>query len=286
MFWEWYFWYHFEKFWIHKLAIWESQKRQQECKFWEFGMILEYFSLGKVLYRTPRKLWQQYASNSNIELDQQNFHMFSSKNITIRQSNPLFPFSLKEYRLSELIFFYQKLPIFDVLSQTFYRMSSLCRSYECMNIARVNIGVLIGWKKIKQRRISFVLGYLRVLNTILCDHKACQWLAAGWWFSLGTPVSSTHKKTDRHDITEILLKVALKAYRLSELIWMYEYCAGKHCSLDWMEENQTATYFLRFRLFTYDFMKNINGGFSKLCVKIKERCYTDLLHFSTPFFNT
>ena len=23
------------------------------------------------------------------------------------------------------------------------------------------------------------------------------------------------------------------------------------------------------------------GGFSKLCVKIKERCYTDLLHFST-----
>jgi hypothetical protein len=30
----------------------------------------------------------------------------------------------------------------------------------------------------------------------------------GQWFSLGTPVSSTNK-TDRHDITEILLKVAL-----------------------------------------------------------------------------
>ena len=28
------------------------------------------------------------------------------------------------------------------------------------------------------------------------------------WYSLGTPVSSTNK-TDRHDITEILLKVAL-----------------------------------------------------------------------------
>jgi hypothetical protein len=28
------------------------------------------------------------------------------------------------------------------------------------------------------------------------------------WFSQGTPVSSTNK-TDRHDITEILLKVAL-----------------------------------------------------------------------------
>ena len=46
-----------------------------------------------------------------------------------------------------------------------------------------------------------------VLNTTLCD-KVCQWLAAGRWFSLGTPVSSTNK-TDGHNITEILLKVAL-----------------------------------------------------------------------------
>jgi hypothetical protein len=30
----------------------------------------------------------------------------------------------------------------------------------------------------------------------------------GQWFSLGPPVSSTNK-TDHHDITEILLKVAL-----------------------------------------------------------------------------
>ena len=47
-------------------------------------------------------------------------------------------------------------------AQTLYRMSSLCRSYKCMNIARVNIGVLTGWKKIKQRPIAFVLGYLRM----------------------------------------------------------------------------------------------------------------------------
>jgi hypothetical protein len=31
---------------------------------------------------------------------------------------------------------------------------------------------------------------------------------AGQWFSLGTPVSSTNE-TDRHDLTEILLKVDL-----------------------------------------------------------------------------
>jgi hypothetical protein len=38
--------------------------------------------------------------------------------------------------------------------------------------------------------------------------KVYQLLAHGWWFSPGTPASST-TKTGRHDIAEILLKVAL-----------------------------------------------------------------------------
>jgi len=46
-----------------------------------------------------------------------------------------------------------------------------------------------------------------VLNATLCD-KVCQSLATCQWFSPGTLVSSTNK-TDCHDITEILLKVAL-----------------------------------------------------------------------------
>ena len=46
-----------------------------------------------------------------------------------------------------------------------------------------------------------------VRDTTLCD-KVCQWLTAGRWFSPGTSVSSTNK-TNRHDITEILFKVAL-----------------------------------------------------------------------------
>jgi hypothetical protein len=45
----------------------------------------------------------------------------------------------------------------------------------------------------------------------LCD-KVCQWLATGQWFSPGPRVSSTNK-TDRHDITEILLKVALNTIK-------------------------------------------------------------------------
>ena len=47
--------------------------------------------------------------------------------------------------------------------------------------------------------------------TALCD-KVCQWLPTGWWFSSGPPVSSTNK-TDLHDITEILLKVALSTIK-------------------------------------------------------------------------
>ena len=57
-----------------------------------------------------------------------------------------------------------------------------------------------------------------VLDTTLCDN-VCQWLATGQWFSPVTSVSSTNK-TDRHDITEILLKVAKTTMNLSRsLIW-------------------------------------------------------------------
>ena len=53
---------------------------------------------------------------------------------------------------------------------------------------------------------------LRARCTALCD-KVCQGIATGQWFSPGPPVSSTNK-TDRHDIAEILLKVALNTINL------------------------------------------------------------------------
>ena len=52
---------------------------------------------------------------------------------------------------------------------------------------------------------------IRARCTPLCD-KVCRWLATGRWFSLAPPVSSTNK-TDRQDITEILLKVALNTIK-------------------------------------------------------------------------
>jgi hypothetical protein len=42
------------------------------------------------------------------------------------------------------------------------------------------------------------------IDTLICD-QVCQWLAANRWFSQ----DSSTNKTDRHDITEILLKVEL-----------------------------------------------------------------------------
>ena len=51
------------------------------------------------------------------------------------------------------------------------------------------------------------LSWWGVLDTTLCD-KVCQRLVAGRSFSPHTLVSSTNK-TDSHDITEILLKMAL-----------------------------------------------------------------------------
>jgi hypothetical protein len=64
---------------------------------------------------------------------------------------------------------------------------------------------LLPWVRIPHRR--------DVPDTMLCD-KVCEWLAASRWFSPGTPVSSTNK-TDRHDIAEILLKVALNIKTLT-----------------------------------------------------------------------
>jgi hypothetical protein len=52
---------------------------------------------------------------------------------------------------------------------------------------------------------------IRAMCTTLFDN-VCQWFATGRCFSPGPPVSSTNK-TDRYDITEILLKVALNTIK-------------------------------------------------------------------------
>jgi hypothetical protein len=51
-----------------------------------------------------------------------------------------------------------------------------------------------------------------ILDTTLCDY-VCQWHATGRWFSLAFSTN----KTDSHDTTEILLKVALNIITLLSL---------------------------------------------------------------------
>ena len=58
-----------------------------------------------------------------------------------------------------------------------------------------------------------------LLDTTLWD-KVCQWLATGRWFSPDTPGSSINK-TDRHNITEMLLKMALNTISLNLNKYIY-----------------------------------------------------------------
>ena len=64
-------------------------------------------------------------------------------------------------------------------------------------------------------------------DTTSCD-KVCQWLATGQWFSPGPPISSTNK-TDCHDITEILSKVALNTIKQTNIF--------SHFVVEWLSED-------------------------------------------------
>ena len=84
-----------------------------------------------------------------------------------------------------------------------------------IRVVKLNIFISSLWIPLRQH----------VLDTVLCD-KACQWHAAGGWFSLSTPVSSTNN-TDHHDITEILFTILMRTqlgeYCLYFNEWLYKY---------------------------------------------------------------
>jgi hypothetical protein len=67
------------------------------------------------------------------------------------------------------------------------------------------------WNQCLSPLMLWVRISIRARCTTLCD-KVCQWLATGRKISLGPPISSTNK-ADCHDITEILLKVALNTIK-------------------------------------------------------------------------
>ena len=84
---------------------------------------------------------------------------------------------------------------------------------------------LLKWRKVTFRINNFILfeplmitiynmTVEKLLIIIITENvsQICQWLATDRLFSLGTPVFST--KTEHHNITEILLKVALNTLNL------------------------------------------------------------------------
>ena len=81
-----------------------------------------------------------------------------------------------------------------------------------------------------------------VLDTTLCD-KICQWLAAGWWFSSGTLVFSTNK-TDCHNVTELLLKVALNTINHKPILekWMNVFLKQKLVHKKWESKHRCNVY--------------------------------------------
>jgi hypothetical protein len=109
-----------------------------------------------------------------------------------------------------------------------------------MNIAQVNIGFFTGFKKIKQRRISFVLGYKHI------DEFYTKTTQKGVFSKLCVKIKERcytdllHFSTRKHNLVSF-------------------FGVGKYWILYWIQENKTATYFLRSRLFTYDIIiKNFN----------------------------
>jgi hypothetical protein len=63
---------------------------------------------------------------------------------------------------------------------------------------------------------GFVNCKKRCIRLAAANDNVYQLLAHGRWFSPDTPASST-TKTDRHDIAEILLKVALKHQKSNQI---------------------------------------------------------------------
>ena len=65
-------------------------------------------------------------------------------------------------------------------------------------------------------RRGFAPGFVDYKKGAAASNKACQLIVHGRWFSLSTPASST-TKAGRHDIAEILLKVALDTKNLKSI---------------------------------------------------------------------
>ena len=103
------------------------------------------------------------------------------------------------------------------------------------------------------------------------------WLVAGRWFSLSTPSSSTNK-TDRHNIAEILLKVASNTTNQPNIINIYSMFAlneiwylilGKIIHVKWPNSLLKHRYCEALKLLIDESWRH-NNGITQLCLEILE----------------
>ena len=110
-------------------------------------------------------------------------------------------------------------------------MSTVCRTkfkLSCFKVKRGEVFTFIFL--LCSQWLSLLMLWVQILLMARCTQYNIVLLATGWWFSPGSLLSSTNK-TDRHNITEILLKVAfntitLEIFKLSRInkpLYVFEY---------------------------------------------------------------
>ena len=108
-------------------------------------------------------------------------------------------FCFRSFGLTKLLQFDNR----DILTSFIFRISFLTKHFYVVGFYNYSGNTCLSPLKMWVEPCS----WRGVLDTTLHD-QVCQWLATGRWFSPGILFSSTNK-TDRNDVTEILLKVAL-----------------------------------------------------------------------------
>jgi hypothetical protein len=99
---------------------------------------------------------------------------------------------------------------------------------------------------------------LRARSTTLGD-KVCEWLAVGQWYSPGPPVSSTNK-TDGHDRTGILLKVAWNTIKPTFFFIFFWHL------IIWLQYWTRKFVFLAYLMYlTYILMRNLSWDIRCFC---------------------
>jgi len=114
---------------------------------------------------------------------------------------------------------------------------------------------------VRARLCKLQKGCTRVAAT---SDKVYQLLAHGWWFPAGTPASST-TKTGRHDIAEILLKVALNTINKSIKLFLLSFVLSV---LIWFTTSNSLFDFGIIKLFLS------NYSFKGILLSLTSRCRT------------